>query len=79
MRCNRCNSKNISTKRTQSIWIGYLLAFLIAYYGFQTGDIMSILITLGIGFAIVFFYKKWVNKKHNCNDCENQWTTGGFD
>lgn len=78
MRCTRCNSKNVSIKNSQSVWVGYLLALLIVYYGFQSGDVMTILITFGLGAAIVFFYKKWINKKYYCNDCDNQWTTGGF-
>jgi hypothetical protein len=47
--------------------------------GFQTGDVFSILVTLGIGVAIVFFYKKWKNKKYYCNECEKSWTEGEFD
>lgn len=78
MRCIRCNSKNVNSSTSQSVWIGYLLAFLIVYYGFQSGDVMTILITFGLGAAIVFFYKKWINKKYYCNDCDNHWTTGGF-
>jgi hypothetical protein len=78
MRCTRCDSKNISSKNSQSVWVGYLLAFVVVYYGFQSGDVMNILITLGIGAAIVFFYKKWINTDYYCNDCGNKWSTGGF-
>jgi uncharacterized membrane protein len=78
MRCTRCNSKNVSIKNSQSVWIGYLLAFLLVYYGFQSGDLMTILITFGLGAAIIFFYKKRINKKYYYNDFDNQWTTGGF-
>jgi len=70
MRCKRCNSKNLSSKHSQSIWIGYLLAFVFVYYGFHSGVVMNILITLSIGAVIFFVYKKWINKKYNCNDCE---------
>lgn len=79
MRCSQCNSKNVSSQNSQSVWVGYLLAIVVVSYGFQSGDIMSILITFGLGAAIVFFYKKWKNKKYYCNDCDNHWTDGGFD
>ncbi|GGE15626.1 hypothetical protein GCM10010831_16190 [Psychroflexus salis] len=79
MRCIRCNSENVSSKTSQSVWIGYLIALAVIYYGFQSGEISSILITIGIGAAIVFFYKKWINIKYYCNDCSKNWTDGGFD
>jgi hypothetical protein len=79
MKCGRCNSKNVSSQTSQSVWIGYLLAIVVVSVGFQTGDVYSVLAAFIIGAAIVFFYKKWVNKKYYCNDCEKSWTEGGFD
>ncbi len=75
----RCNSKNVSAQKSQSVWVGYVLAFLVAYFGFQTGSLSSIIITLGIGATIIIFYKKWINKKYYCNECKKSWTDGGFD
>jgi hypothetical protein len=79
MRCTRCNSNSVHLQNGQSVWIGYMIAIAFVGYGLKEGDVTSILLTFFIGAAIVFFYKKWVNKKYYCNDCEKSWTEGGFD
>jgi hypothetical protein len=78
MRCDKYNSKNVVAKSSQKIWIGFLLAIVMANYIFQPSDLTSLIIGIAEGAIVVLFYNKLKSKEYNCGNCGNTWSYLGI-
>ncbi len=78
MRCDKYNSKNVVAKSSQKIWIGFLLAIVMANYIFQPSDLASLIIGIVIGAVVVLFYNKLKSKEYYCSNCGNTWLEQGI-
>jgi hypothetical protein len=74
MSYDKCNSKNIVAKSSQKIWIGFLLAIVMANYIFQPSDLINLIIGIAVGAIVVLFHNKLKSKEYYYGNCGNTWS-----